>query len=48
MAGPPVRVAIDDRDPSIQGRILDLSEAAARRLGMVDAGVTRVELRWRP
>lgn len=39
-----VVVRINDRGPFARGRILDLSEAAARRLGMVEAGTARVRL----
>jgi len=40
-----VVVVIDDRGPFVHGRIIDLSEAAAERLGMLDAGVVRVRLK---
>jgi rare lipoprotein A len=40
-----VVVVIDDRGPFVHGRIIDLSEAAAARLGMLDAGVVRVRLK---
>ena len=40
-----VVVVIDDRGPFGRGRIIDLSEAAAARLGMLDAGVVRVRLK---
>jgi rare lipoprotein A len=40
-----VVVVIDDRGPFVDGRIIDLSEAAALALGMVDAGVVRVRLK---
>ena len=39
-----VRVTVNDRGPYAGGRIIDLSEAAARRLGMIDDGTTKVEL----
>jgi rare lipoprotein A len=42
--GESVVVRINDRGPYGAGRIIDLSEAAARRVGMIDAGVVRVEL----
>lgn len=38
-------VRINDRGPFVRGRILDLSRGAARRLGMVEAGVAKIELR---
>jgi rare lipoprotein A len=44
-----VVVVIDDRGPFIRGRIIDLSVAAARRLGMVRDGVAPVRIkviRW--
>lgn len=42
--GRSIRVAINDRGPYVRGRVLDLSKAAARRLGMVDDGVVRVRI----
>lgn len=35
-------VRINDRGPYIRGRSLDLSRAAAKRLGLIQAGVGRV------
>lgn len=40
-----VQVRINDRGPFVAGRIIDLSYAAAERIGMVEAGVTPVEVR---
>jgi rare lipoprotein A len=40
--GKSVVVRITDRGPAIRGRVLDLSMAAARNLGMTDRGVTEV------
>lgn len=40
--GEVVEVRINDRGPMIQGRILDLSYAAAQKLGAVGAGVIPV------
>ena len=40
-----VVVVIDDRGPYVWGRVIDLSPAAARRLGMVRDEVVRVRLR---
>jgi rare lipoprotein A len=37
-----VEVRVNDRGPSISGRILDLSYAAARALQAVEAGIIRV------
>lgn len=42
--GRAVEVRINDRGPFVQGRILDVSEAAARALGMLGRGVVRVRL----
>jgi rare lipoprotein A (peptidoglycan hydrolase) len=39
-----VVVRINDRGPYARGRVLDLSRAAARKLGFVSDGVTRVRL----
>jgi rare lipoprotein A len=43
--GRSVEVRVNDRGPFVDGRILDLSYAAARHLGAVDAGVIRVRIR---
>lgn len=40
--GKSVIVRINDRGPFIRGRVLDLSKAAARRLGFIRAGHTKV------
>lgn len=37
-----VRVVVNDRGPYAEGRDLDLSQGAARRLGMIDRGVAEV------
>jgi len=42
--GQAVTVKITDRGPFVRGRIIDLSLAAARALGMTEKGVTRVRL----
>ena len=42
--GRSVTVRIEDRGPFVGGRIIDLSAAAARQLGMRTDGVTRVRL----
>jgi rare lipoprotein A len=46
--GRSVVVRINDRGPYGHGRIIDLSEAAARQLGMIDAGVAPVTLEVLP
>jgi rare lipoprotein A len=40
--GRSVVVTINDRGPFVRGRVLDLSLGAARRIGLVGAGVGRV------
>jgi rare lipoprotein A len=42
--GRSVVVRVNDRGPYARGRIIDLSEAAARRIDMVRAGVARVRV----
>ncbi|MGH9662232.1 MAG: SPOR domain-containing protein, partial [Bryobacteraceae bacterium] len=39
-----VEVRITDRGPFVKGRILDLSRAAASRIGMIGPGTARVRL----
>jgi rare lipoprotein A len=41
------KVRITDRGPFVQGRIIDLSKKAAKRINMVDAGVVPVELKYK-
>ena len=43
-SGASVKVRINDRGPFVKGRIIDLSRAAARELGMLRAGVAKVEV----
>ncbi len=42
--GRSIRVRVNDRGPFIEGRIIDLSYAAARALGMVKQGVAWVSV----
>ena len=42
--GKSVEVTIDDRGPGIRGRVIDLSEHAARRLGMKKEGLALVKI----
>ncbi len=42
--GRTVEVRINDRGPYGRGRIIDLSEAAAKKLDMIDAGVVPVRV----
>ena len=46
--GRTVVVVVDDRGPFVRGRVIDLSLAAARRLGMVRDGVVPVRLEVEP
>jgi rare lipoprotein A len=39
-----VKVRVTDRGPYVPGRILDVSEAAAHELGMVEAGTAAIQL----
>lgn len=40
--GKKVVVRINDRGPFVKGRVLDVTKAAAHKLGFVNAGTTRV------
>jgi len=40
--GKSIVVRINDRGPFIKGRVLDLSKGAAKRLGFINAGHTKV------
>ena len=42
--GRSVRVRVNDRGPFIKGRLLDVSEAAARALDFLQRGIARVRL----
>jgi rare lipoprotein A len=42
--GKAVEVIVNDRGPFVDGRVIDLSFAAAREIGLVDRGVTPVRL----
>ncbi|MBX9571744.1 MAG: septal ring lytic transglycosylase RlpA family protein [Candidatus Obscuribacterales bacterium] len=41
--GKSVILRVNDRGPFVKGRVLDVSTAAAHKLGMVDVGVTSVD-----
>ncbi len=45
--GKTVKVRINDRGPFVQGRIIDLSKKAAKRLDMVNAGVSDVTIKYK-
>ncbi|MBC6613334.1 septal ring lytic transglycosylase RlpA family protein [Hymenobacter sp. BT507] len=40
-----VKVTITDRGPHVKGRVIDLSRKAARKIGLLDAGVAPVQLK---
>ncbi|BDA86907.1 hypothetical protein Sa4125_44490 [Aureimonas sp. SA4125] len=42
--GKAVVVRINDRGPFIKGRLIDLSRGAAKKLGFINAGHTRVQI----
>jgi len=42
--GKRVTLVINDRGPFIAGRVIDLSRAAAERLGLVEDGLGRVSI----
>ena len=42
--GQSVNVTINDRGPYVQGRQLDLSQAAAKQIGLTKQGVTKVKI----
>ena len=44
--GRSIQVRINDRGPFVDGRIIDLSRAAADQLGMIRTGVARVRVRF--
>ncbi|HEY8617945.1 septal ring lytic transglycosylase RlpA family protein [Phenylobacterium sp.] len=44
--GKRIRVRVNDRGPFVDGRIIDLSQEAARRLGFEGKGLARVRVRY--
>lgn len=42
--GRSVRVRVNDRGPFVKGRVVDVSEAAARALDFIQRGIARVRL----
>jgi rare lipoprotein A len=46
--GRSILVEINDRGPYVKGRVIDLSRAAARRLGIVEEGLGRVRIEATP
>lgn len=45
--GKSIKVKINDRGPFVAGRIIDLSRKAARKLGMLNAGVVNVKVTYK-
>lgn len=45
--GRKAKVRITDRGPFVEGRIIDLTKKAAKRLGMVNAGIVKVEIKYK-
>ena len=41
-SGRSIQVTINDRGPFVKGRIIDLSKAAAKQLGIIPAGTSSV------
>jgi rare lipoprotein A len=46
--GRSITVAINDRGPYVGGRVIDLSKAAAQRLGIVEDGLAKVRIEATP
>jgi peptidoglycan lytic transglycosylase len=46
--GGSILVEINDRGPYVKGRVIDLSRAAARRLGILEDGLGRVRIEATP
>jgi rare lipoprotein A len=44
-SGKSVVVRINDRGPFVKGRVIDLSRAAARKIGLVKKGVSKVKVK---
>ena len=46
--GQSVRVKINDRGPYVRGRHLDLSQAAAKQIGLIKKGMAKVKIEAKP
>jgi rare lipoprotein A len=46
--GESVKVKINDRGPYARGRVIDLSRAAAREIGIVEGGIAKVKIKATP
>lgn len=44
--GKKVKVRINDRGPFVEGRIIDLTRAAAEKLGMLRQGIAKVSIKY--
>lgn len=44
--GKTVKVRINDRGPYVEGRIIDLTRAAAKKIDMLTDGVVKVKIRY--
>ena len=42
-----VIVRVNDRGPFVKGRIIDLTKTAAKEIGMLDDGVSKVKIRYK-
>ena len=45
--GRKVKVVVNDRGPYSRGYMLDLSQKAARKIGMIQSGTARVKIQYR-
>ncbi len=45
--GKTVKVTINDRGPFVQGRTIDLSKKAAKKIGILQQGVAQVQMKYR-
>ncbi|MNU08695.1 RlpA-like protein precursor [compost metagenome] len=45
--GRTAKVTITDRGPFAEGRVIDLSKKAAKKLGMISTGVAPVEIKYK-
>ncbi len=45
--GRTVKVRINDRGPFVQGRFIDLSKKAAKKIGMIRSGVQPVQIKYK-
>ena len=45
--GRKIKVHINDRGPFVEGRIIDLSKKAAKKLKMIEKGVVEVQIKYK-